>query len=348
MAIDFGGGEEIRFERIGRAGVVTMTRPQALNAITHRMINALSRALDAWEADPEIDLVLLKGEGRAFSAGGDIMAVYEGGKAGTPPVEFFADEYRLNARIPRFAKPYVSLIDGIVMGGGVGLSFHGSYRVLTENAQFAMPEVGIGFFPDVGGSHLLPGLEGSFGVYLALTGERIRYGDALWSGLATHAIKAADQAVFVQDLTETGDVNAALRRHAVAAEAETGEPVREAIARHFSRDTLADIVASLEAGASDEFASKTLAIMAQRSPTSLNVAFRQIHAGRSLAMDDCMRMEFRILVRMLQGHDFYEGIRAAIVDKDRQPKWRPAGLGAVAPEDVDPYFASLGERELAL
>lgn len=347
--MDFGGGEEIRFERVCRAGVVTMTRPQALNAITHRMINALSRALAAWEADPAIDLVLLRGEGRAFSAGGDIMAVYEGGKAGNPPVEFFADEYRLNARIPRFAKPYVSLIDGIVMGGGVGLSFHGSHRVLTENAQFAMPEVGIGFFPDVGGSHLLPGLAGSFGIYLALTGERIRYGDALWSGLATHAIKAADQDAFVQNLTESGDVNAALRRHAVTAEAETGEPMREAIARHFSRDSLADIIASLEAGAaSDEFASKTLAIMAQRSPTSLNVAFRQIHAGRALAMDDCMRMEFRILVRMLQGHDFYEGIRAAIVDKDRQPKWRPAGLAAVAPGDVDPYFASLGERELAL
>ncbi|MFE0015492.1 enoyl-CoA hydratase/isomerase family protein [Mesorhizobium sp. NPDC059054] len=347
--MDFGGGEEIRFERMGRAGIVTMTRPQALNAITHRMINALSRALDAWETDPAIDLVLLKGEGRAFSAGGDIMAVYEGGKAGNPPVEFFADEYRLNARIPRFPKPYVSLIDGIVMGGGVGLSFHGSYRLLTENAQFAMPEVGIGFFPDVGGSHLLPGLEDSFGVYLALTGERIRYGDALWSGLATHAIKAADQADIIQRLTETGDVDAVLRDHAIRPDAETGPPAREAIARHFSKGTLAEVTASLEAEATgDEFASRTLATIAQRSPTSLNVAFRQIRAGHSLSMDDCMRMEFRILVRMLEGHDFYEGIRAAIVDKDRQPKWRPAGLGSVAPGDVDPYFASLGERELAL
>lgn len=347
--MDFGGGDEIRFERMGRAGVVTMTRPQALNAITHGMIKALSRALDAWEADPSIDLVLLKGEGRAFSAGGDIMAVYEGGKAGKPPVDFFADEYRLNARIPRFAKPYVSLIDGIVMGGGVGLSFHGSHRLLTENAQFAMPEVGIGFFPDVGGSHLLPGLAGSFGVYLALTGERIRCGDALWSGLATHAVKAADQADIIRDLTETGDVEAVLRSHPFRPEAETGQMVLQAIARHFSKDTLAGIVASLEAeAASDEFAAKTLATIAQRSPTSLNVAFRQIRAGHSLSMDDCMRMEFRILVRMLQGNDFYEGIRAAIVDKDRQPKWQPAGLGSVAPDDVDPYFASLGERELTL
>lgn len=347
--MDFGGGEEIRFERMGRAGLVTMARPQALNAITHRMINALSRALDAWEADPAVDLVLLKGEGRAFSAGGDIMAVYEGGKAGKPPVEFFADEYRLNARIPRFPKPYVSLIDGIVMGGGVGLSFHGSHRVLTENAQFAMPEVGIGFFPDVGGSHLLPKLRGSFGMYLALTGERIRYGDALWSGLATHTVKSADLEDIIQRLIESGDVETVLQSLSVRPEAETGQSVFDAIARHFSKDTLAAVIASLEAeAASDEFASKTLATIAQRSPTSLNVAFRQIRAGQFMSMDDCMRMEFRILVRMLEGHDFYEGIRAAIVDKDRQPKWRPAELGSVAAADVDPYFAPLGQRELEL
>ncbi|MGO4558719.1 enoyl-CoA hydratase/isomerase family protein [Rhizobiales bacterium 3FA27D7] len=347
--MDFGGGDEIRFERMGRAGVVTLTRPQALNALTHGMVKALMRALEAWEADAAVELVLVKAEGRAFCAGGDILAVYEGGKAGRPPVEFFADEYRLNAYIARYRKPYVSLIDGIVMGGGVGISFHGSHRVLTENALFAMPEVGIGFFPDVGGSHLLPDLGGSFGMYLALTGERIRYGDALWSGLATHTIKAADQAGFVQQLTETGEPDAVLRSYFIQAARETERPLLGAIAYHFSKDTLAGVVASLEAGAGkDEFAAKTLATLAQRSPTSLNVAFRQISAGLTLSMDDCMRMEFRILVRMLEGHDFYEGIRAAIVDKDRQPKWRPAGLGSIGPADVDGYFAPLGERELAL
>ena len=148
--MDFGGGDEIRFERLGRAGVVTLTRPKALNAITHNMVKALGKALDAWEEDASINVVVVKAEGRAFSAGGDILQVYEAGRAGKAPVDFFADEYRLNARIARFKKPYVALIDGIVMGGGVGISFHGSHRVMTENAQFAMPEVGIGFFPDVG------------------------------------------------------------------------------------------------------------------------------------------------------------------------------------------------------
>ena len=143
--MDFGGGDEIRFERLGRAGVVTLTRPQALNAVTHRMVKALGEALHCWERDDGVDVAIVKAEGRAFSAGGDILHIYEAGRAGKPPVEFFADEYRLNAQIARFKKPYVALIDGIVMGGGVGISFHGSHRVMTENAQFAMPEVGIGF-----------------------------------------------------------------------------------------------------------------------------------------------------------------------------------------------------------
>ena len=186
--MDFDGGDDIRFERIGKAGVVTQTRPKALNAVNHRMVRALSAALAAWEKDSAVELVVIKGEERAFSAGGDILEVYEAGRAGRPKYDFFADEYRLNAHIERFPKPYVALIDGIVMGGGVGVSVHGSHRVMTENAVFAMPEVGIGCFPDVGGSHVLPDLGGRFGFYLGLTGNRIRYGDALWSGLATHTV----------------------------------------------------------------------------------------------------------------------------------------------------------------
>lgn len=345
--MDFGGGDEIRFERLGKAGVVTLTRPQALNALTHRMIKALDKALDAFEHDAGVDVVVVKAEGRAFSAGGDIMHVYEA-RAGKPPVDFFADEYRLNARINSFGKPYVALIDGIVMGGGVGISFHGSQRVLTENAQFAMPEVGIGFFPDVGGSHLLPDLGGSFGMYLALTGNRIRYGDALWSGLATHTIKAADQSAFLDRLCANGDPESVLRGFFVPAKRETGQPVLEAIARHFAQPSLADIVASLErASGADEFAAKTLATIRSRSPTSLNVAWRQISAGLTLSMEACMKMEFRILNRMLAGHDFYEGIRAVIVDKGSTPQWRPADLAEVDAASVDAYFAPL-ERELEL
>lgn len=347
--MDFGGGDEIRFERLGRAAVVTLTRPQALNAVTHRMVKALGEALHSWERDDGVDVVIVKAEGRAFSAGGDILHIYEAGRAGKPPVEFFADEYRLNAQIARFKKPYVALIDGIVMGGGVGISFHGSHRVMTENAQFAMPEVGIGFFPDVGASHLLPDLGGSFGMYLALTGNRIRYGDALWSGLATHTIKAEDQAGFLDRLTLTGDPETVLRGFFAQAKRETGGPTLQAISSHFAQPSLKAVIDSLEqAAGTDDFAARTLATISTRSPTSLRVAWRQISAGLTLSMDDCMKMEFRILNRMLAGHDFYEGIRAAIIDKGSKPQWRPASLAAVSEADVDAYFASLGERELEL
>jgi enoyl-CoA hydratase/carnithine racemase len=347
--MDFGGGDEIRFERLGRAGVVTLTRPQALNAVTHRMVLALSFALSAWENDPAIDVVIIKAEGRAFSAGGDILHVYEAGRAGKPPVEFFADEYRLNARINSSSKPYVALIDGIVMGGGVGISFHGSHRVMTENAQFAMPEVGIGFFPDVGASHLLPDLGGSFGMYLALTGNRIRYGDALWSGLATHTIEAQDQAGFLDRLTLTGDPQSVLSAFSFQARRETDRPTLEAIVRHFSQPSLRRVIDSLEReAATDAFAARTLETIRTRSPTSLHIAWRAIGAGKTLSMDACMKMEFRILNRMLDGHDFYEGIRAAIIDKGSTPQWRPASLGEVTEADVDAYFAPLGERELEL
>lgn len=347
--MDFGGGDEIRFEQIGRAGIVTLTRPKALNALTHKMVVALAKALQAWECDDSIAMVLVKAEGRAFCAGGDIVQVYNAGCAGTPHVDFFAEEYRLNAQIARFKKPYVALIDGIVMGGGVGISAHGSHRVMTENAQFAMPEVGIGFFPDVGASHVLPDLGGSFGYYLALTGNRIKYGDSLWSGLATHTIKAGDQTGLIERLTEVGDPEAVLRGFFVQARRETDRPTLEAIALHFSQPSLKGIVDSLESAAADDpFAATTLATIRTRSPTSLNVAFREIRLGQTLSMDDCMRMEFRILARMLDGVDFYEGVRAALIDKDGKPQWKPARLEDVRTEDVDSYFAPLGDRELIL
>jgi enoyl-CoA hydratase len=298
--MDFGGGDEIRFERIGQAGVVTLTRPSALNALTHGMVNALTAALEAWRHDASIALVLVKGEGRAFCAGGDLMAVYRSRGTGNPPVGFFADEYRLNAMIDGWPKPYVALIDGIVMGGGVGISGHGSHRVFTENAMLAMPEVGIGFFPDVGGSHILPHLGGWFGMYLALTGNRIRYGDALWSGLATHTMKAEYRDGLIERLAETGDPDLALREVFAPARRETDDATLHKIAKHFAGPTLGEIAGSLEVAApDDEFARQTLETIRKRSPTSLHVAFREVAAGLTLSMAECMRMEFRILNRML-------------------------------------------------
>ncbi len=345
--MDFGGGDQIRFERHGMAGIVTLTRPKALNAVTHQMVKALSAALAAWEADPGVVVVIVKAEGRAFSAGGDIIDIYEAGRAGKPPVEFFADEYRLNAQIESFKKPYIALIDGIVMGGGVGISCHGSHRVMTENARFAMPEVGIGFFPDVGASFLLPNLGGCFGMYLGLTGNRIEYGDALWSGLATHTVESAYLPALLEGIAESGDPGSELREVFRAAPRKTDEAALHSIARHFSLGSIGDIFTSLEqASKSDEFAKATLATMRTRSPTSLSVAFRAISAGSTMSMDECMRMEFRILKRMLAGHDFYEGIRAALIDKGTKPEWRPATLEEVDPHVIEAYFAPLPGGEL--
>lgn len=349
MDLDFGGGDEIRFERAGCAGIVTLTRPKALNAVTHGMVLALERALDSWSADDAVSVAIIRSEGRAFSAGGDIVDIYKAGKAGKAPTRFFADEYRLNARIAAWPKPYVALIDGIAMGGGVGVSYHGSHRVVTENASFAMPEVGIGFFPDVGGSYLLSRLKGGFGLYLALTGARLRWGDQLRCGLATHAVRAGR----LDDLTaaiasgETPD--AALKAVCETPAPETDEARVFSIAKHFSLGSLEGVLASLEAAAPDDpFAADTLAAIRTKSPTSLRLAFAQVTAGSALDMDECMRMEFRILNRILAGPDFYEGIRAAVIDKDNAPVWQPARLEDVEAAAVDRFFAPLPGGELPL
>ena len=348
--MDFGGGDEIRFEIEGQAGVVTLARPKALNALTARMVHALAAALDAWEKDAAVKLVLVRAEGRAFCAGGDVMDVYRAGQAGERHVEFFADEYRLNARLTRFSKPYVSLIDGIVMGGGVGISAHGSHRVMSENAAIAMPEVGIGFFPDVGGSHMLPRLPGHFGMYMGLTGNRVRHGDALAVGLATHTVGSDRLPELLAALAASAEVDEVLRRFHVPAPAETDAVTFAAIDRYFSQGSLEAALASLDADAQagDAFAARTLSTILSRSPTSVKVAWREIGRGARLSMDECMRMEFRVLNRMLDGHDFYEGIRAALIDRGSTPAWSPATLDDVSDAAADAYFAPLGERELVL
>lgn len=345
--MDFGGGDQIRFERHGKAGIVTLTRPNALNALTHQMVGALSSALAAWEPDPGVQVVILKAEGRAFCAGGDIMDVYKARQEGRRLADFFADEYRLNAQIDRFKKPYVSLIDGICMGGGMGISVHGSHRVMTENAVFAMPEVGIGFFPDVGGSYVLPNLGGSFGMYLGLTGNKIGHGDALWSGVATHTVQAGYLPALVEEIAESGDPGSELREFFKAAPRKTDAAALQSIARHFSQNSLQGIVTSLEQAPPDDgFAAETLATMRRRSPTSLHVTFRAIDRGSTMSMGECMRMEFRILKRMLESHDLYEGIRCALVDKGAPPRWAPASIEDVRAGDIDSYFAPLPGGEL--
>jgi len=339
---------EILFHQTANAGVITLNRPKTLNAVTYSMIKLLQAQLIEWEHDPSIKQVIIKAApGRAFSAGGDIRDLYERGIAGNPHLQFFWDEYRLNAYIKSYPKPYIALIDGIVMGGGVGVSFRGSHRVAGDDISFAMPEVGIGFFPDVGGSYFLPRLPGETGLYLALTGNRIKKDDCLWSGLATHSCPSDELAALENALCECDDVETVLTGY----QSDVGKcdlsRRKKDIDQAFSASTLSDILRHLQeisnSGAGDraEWAEKTLNTMRAKSPTSMEVAFRQMREGRALSMQQCMQLEYRIVSRVLSGTEFYEGIRAAIIDKDGTPGWTPNSIEAIDYKMIDNIFAPL-------
>ena len=342
---------EVLCERQGSAGLVTLNRPQALNALTLTMVREMRRALDAWASDPAVTRVIVTGAGeRAFCAGGDIRKLYDVGRAGRldEALAFWREEYELNIVIKRFPKPYISLIDGIVMGGGVGISLHGSHRVAGDRYLFAMPEVGIGFFPDVGATYALPRLPEASGTYLALTGERIRTADALALGLATHAVRSDVMAALRQELADGRPVADALDRAATDPAGAPLTPHLPLIAKTFKGDSLSTILRGLdeEARAGSEFAAQTAATMRSKSPTSLSIAHEQMKRGPSLDFEDAMKTEFRIVSRIAEGHDFYEGVRAVLVDKDGKPNWRPASLDEVDRRSIERYFETLGDREL--
>ena len=346
---------DILFERRGAAGVVTLNRPKALNAVSHAMVLAFHAQLNDWAHDPAITRVVITASGeRAFSAGGDIRALYELGLAGKhdEALQFWADEYPLNTAIKNYRKPYVALLDGITMGGGVGVSVHGSHRVAGDRFSFAMPEVSIGFFPDVGATWFLPRMPGEIGTYCALTGERFGIADGVGSGIATHRIPSARFADLLEGLAGTVPVDAVLSAFSEPA----GEgPIlsrRAAIDRLFAGDRIEDILDSLDreagsASADAEWAGKIAALMRTKSLTSLKLALAQVRRGASWDFETCMRAEFRIVSRIIHGHDFYEGVRAVIVDKDNKPQWQPATLADVSDAEVERHFAPLA-RELKL
>lgn len=350
MGADMGADREAEalFEKRGRAGIVTLNRPKALNALNSTMVRLIHPQLVAWAADPSVELVIVRGAGeKAFCAGGDIRQLHDWGKAGDPATEgFYREEYRLNAFIKRYPKPYVALVDGIVMGGGVGMSAHGSHRVAGERLMFAMPETGIGFFPDVGGTFFLPRMPGQVGTWLALTAARLGQADALWSGFATHAVASADLDAVAEALIEKGDPDTTLAAFAKSAGDAPARALMPVIDRCFSAGTVEEILARLDAE-EGEWAGSQAAAIRQKSPTSLKVALRQMREGAVASFDDCMRMEYRIVSRILAGVDFYEGVRAVIIDKDNAPKWRPGRLEDVSDADIDAYFAPLG-TELSL
>ncbi len=333
----------------GRAGHLVLNRPRALNSLTHPMVRTLAATLDAWARDPDIDTVVLSGAGeRGLCAGGDIRAMHDDARDGdgTATEEFWRDEYRLNARIAHFPKPYVALMDGIVMGGGVGVGAHGSVRVVTERSRVAMPETGIGFVPDVGGTFLLSRAPGELGTHLALTGDAVGAADALLCGLADHFVPARRLDALRADLA-SAPATEAVRRHASAPEEGVLARARAWIDHCYAADTVEEIVRRL-ADSGERAAKEAAETVLAKSPTSVKVTLEALRRARALAsLEAVLAQEYRVSCVALRRPDMVEGVRAQIVDKDRAPRWSPATLEAVDARTVTGFFAPRGPgREL--
>jgi len=326
-------------------GWVTLNRPQALNAFSITMARGLHQLLQTWENTTTVKAVVIEGAGgKAFCAGGDVRALYEAKKRGDLQAckDFFREEYALNAKIYQYTKPYVALMDGITMGGGMGVSVTGSHRIVTERALLAMPETGIGLFPDAGGTTFLNQISGVMGLYLGLTGTHLKVEDALWTGLATHFIPSATLPFFKADLLAGLSLEDALSLHSQAPLKQGFlEHHQELIETYFNKPSLTEILDDLKNDPAP-FAQNTYNTLRSKSPTSLAVTFRQLkEIGPRLSFAERMEMELSLSHHFLKGHDFMEGIRALLVDKDQLPRWKPATAEDVQPHDIEAYFSPL-------
>lgn len=338
----------------GSLGVITLNRPTALNALNHHMIQLMHAQLRAWEKKSEIKAVIVRAaEGRAFCAGGDLRLTYKRCLAHDASMtQFFYDEYHLNHCIFHYPKPYIALLDGITFGGGVGISIHGSHRVATERLLFAMPETGIGFFPDVGGTYFLPRLPYHIGFYLGLTGKRIGSDDCVALGITQYKVAHTALPELITALAEQSfgsDAHASvatviekfkthLQPSAIVAE-------QASIQQSFSLTSMEAIIQSLQASP-HAYANEACTLLAQKSPTSLKVTLRAFQLGSRLTFDECMRQEYRLAAHFLLGHDFPEGIRAVIIDKDQAPRWNPTQLSQVSDNEVKIYFSAYDQELL--
>ncbi|XP_069589896.1 3-hydroxyisobutyryl-CoA hydrolase, mitochondrial isoform X2 [Ranitomeya imitator] len=352
---------EVLLAKHGCSGVITLNRPKALNALNLNMTRLIYHQIKLWEEDPETFLVIMKGAGgKAFCAGGDIVAITEAGKTGgSLAQDFFKEEYILNNAIGTCKKPYVALIDGITMGGGVGLSVHGHFRVASEKTLFAMPETAIGLFPDVGGGYFLPRLPGKIGLYIALTGFRLKGRDVQKAGIATHFIHSQKIPSLEKDLLtlkspSKEDITDVLDAYHKQSKASKDDDDPFILAEHldkinslFSGNSVEEIIENLKQDESP-FALQQLKTLSKMSPTSLKVTFRQLKNGSSLTLQEVLTMEYRLSQASMRGHDFYEGVRAVLLDKDQNPKWKPEQLKDVTDEYLDSCFASLGKNDLIL
>ena len=344
--------EDLIVERIGSLARLRLNRPAAINALTHGMVRAMSAALDDIESDPGVAAILLTGEGdRGLCAGGDIRSLYEAPRVTDgPSMAFWRDEYQLDARIARSPRPFVAVMDGLVMGGGIGVSAHASFRVVTERSKIALPECGIGFVPDVGATWLLPRAPGELGAWMGLTGRMLGAADAILLGFADHFVPLADLDRLVQALADLppvgghGGVAACLAALAKPTDAAPLAAQQDLIDRCFRFDRVEDILDALAAEPGD-FAAATLADIRAKSPTALKLALRLNRLGRKVGrLEDALELEYAAARALVVGHDFYEGIRAAIIDKDRAPKWQPATLAEVSDTWVEQALRVTADR----
>ncbi|AYJ50677.1 enoyl-CoA hydratase/isomerase family protein [Rhodococcus sp. P1Y] len=340
---------EVLFDVRGGVGRITLNRPKAINALNHDMVLQIAPKLEEWAADDGIDVVLLVGAGeRGLCAGGDIVSIYHDAKdGGSGSKDFWRDEYILNAAIARFPKPYVAIMDGVVMGGGVGLSAHANTRIVTERSKIAMPEVGIGFIPDVGGTYLLSRAPGELGTHLGLTTARMDAGDAIAAGFADHYMPSANLEKFY-DAVVSGLLSDALTEYTEEAPSSALEASSEWIDRYYAANTVEEIVDGLR-GSGLPDAEKAASDIESKSPVSLKVTLRSLrNAAKASSLEEVLNEEYRVSLASLESHDLVEGIRAQVVEKDRNPKWTPATLADVTDADVDRYFGSVGSLELGL
>ncbi|TFD62511.1 enoyl-CoA hydratase/isomerase family protein [Cryobacterium suzukii] len=350
--------EEVLLQRDGPLARIILNRPRALNALTHAMIRSIAEALTEWADDPAVRTVLLTGSGdRAFCAGGDIVSIYRDGRTdaqtdtGSDPEEnarFWADEYRLNAQIKRYSKPFVALMDRIVLGGGVGVSGHAAHRVVTERTKLGMPETTIGFVPDVGGTYLYSRVPGELGTHLALTAATMTGADAIALGLADSFVDSARLDSLVDALKRMPAAEAIAEHAATIVPPGPLLLERAWIDECYAGDDLPEIIDRLQKSSVAAAQEAATAILA-KSPTALKVTLASLRRARDLgSLEEVLEQEYRVSLRMVAGHDVIEGIRAQVIDKDRNPRWQPSTLGAVSDADVQAHFAPLGEGELRL
>ena len=346
--------EDINIKKINSTILITLTREKVLNALNLNMVREIFKNIGVWEKDNDISGIIIQGAGeKSFCAGGDIVSVYHSKNELNSSLsnDFFREEYILNLSIANFSKPWISLLNGIAMGGGLGLSVHGKYRIVNNKTVTAMPETAIGLFPDVGGGYFLSRM-GNLGVYLALTGRVMNGLDSIYAGIGTHFIENENIELIIKKIIGKNNYNNefidnVLDENAQVLKSNVSSLSKEVdnIAKHFSKDTLSEIFESLEKDNS-EWANNTLEVLSKKSPTSMGVALKQLSLAKNLSLKECLIMEFRICQAMMAKNDFYEGVRANLVDKDRNPKWDPESINGVTEKIVNEHFQSLGEREL--